>query len=70
MFVKLENCIKFLHAQGKIPWAFFVDVPAKNMSNMDKLAVNAHDHRKKVIASVTKWRDMYREDKQVSGQCY
>ena len=67
MFVKLENYIKFLHAQGKIPWASFVDAPAKKMSNMDKLVVNAHDHRKKVITSVTKWREMYGEYHQVSG---
>ena len=47
MFVKIENYFKFLHTQGKIPWESFVDMPAKNMSNMDKLAVNAYDHRKK-----------------------
>ena len=57
MFVKLDNMIKLLHKQGKILWLCLADVPADCLSNMDELAVNAHDHRKKVIAPVSSYLD-------------
>ena len=57
MFVKLDNMIKLLHKQGKILWSCLADVPADCLSNMDELAVNAHDHRKKVIAPVSSYLD-------------
>ena len=53
MFVRLENFVKLLHSQGKIEWSSFKDIPATNISNMDELAVNAHDHRHKIIAPVS-----------------
>ena len=53
MFVKLDNYIQILHMQGKVPWKSWSKVPSKCMSNMDELAVNAHGHRKKIIAPVS-----------------
>ena len=50
IFVKLENYVKILHNQGKVPWASASDIPAKNQSNMDKIATNSRSHRKKMIA--------------------
>ena len=57
MFVKLDNMIKLLHNQGKVPWSSLAEVPGDCLSNMDKLAVNAHSHRKKVIAPVSSYLD-------------
>ena len=53
MFVRLESFIKLLYSQGKVKWPSFKDIPAENVSNMDELAVNAHDHRRKIIAPVS-----------------
>ena len=53
MFVRLESFIKLLYSQGKVKWPSFKDIPAENVSNMDELAVNAHDHRHKIIAPVS-----------------
>ena len=50
LFVKLENFIKLLHSQGKIPWKTFADIPPEYIYNMDEVATNTHDHRKRVIA--------------------
>ena len=52
MFVKLDNYIKILYLQGKVPWKSWSEVPPECMSNMDELAVNAHGYRKKIIAPV------------------
>ena len=61
MFVKLESFVKLLHGQGKIPWKSFADIPAKNISNMDEVATNTHDHRKKVIACKLDLGRMFQE---------
>ena len=53
MFLRLENYIKLLYRQGKIEWSSFKDIPAENVSNMDKLGVNTHNHRHKIIAPVS-----------------
>ena len=50
LFAKLENYVKTLHNQGKVPWASASDIPAKNQSNMDKIATNSHSHCIKLIA--------------------
>ena len=50
LFVKLENYVKILHNQGKVPWASASDILAKNQSNMDEIATNFHSHCKKMIA--------------------
>ena len=47
MFVKLDNYIKILHMQGKVPWKSWSKVPPECMSNMDELAMNTHGHCKK-----------------------
>ena len=60
-FVKLENYVKILHRQGKIKWSSFAEVPAENMSNMDELSTNVHNHRKKVIASSTHLGRLFQE---------
>ena len=49
MYTKLDNYIKILHAEGKVRWKCFEDIPPLNMSNMDEVATNTHDHRKKVV---------------------
>ena len=51
MFVKLDLYIKFLHAQGKVPWKCWADVPPECISNMDEVATNCHAHRKKLIGN-------------------
>ena len=45
--------MKLLYIQGKMKWPSFMDIPPENISNMDELAVNAHDHRHKIIAPVS-----------------
>ena len=50
LFVKLDDMVRLLYSQGKVPWKSFAKVPAKNIYNMDKVATNCHDHRKKMIA--------------------
>ena len=61
LFVKLESFIKLLCSQGKIPWQSFADIPAHCMSNMDEIATNAHDHRKKVIADKLRLGRLFQE---------
>ena len=53
MFVKLDHMIKLLHSQGKVPWKSFGEVPPECLYNMDELAVNAHNHRHRIIAPVS-----------------
>ena len=53
MYTKLDNYIKILHAEGRVPWKCFEDVPPLNMSNMDEVATNTHDHRNKVVGDNT-----------------
>ena len=50
LFVKLDNMIRLLHSQGKVPWSSYADVPAASIYNMDEVATNCHNHRKKTIA--------------------
>ena len=57
MFIKLDNMIKLLHKQGKVPWSSLAEVPADCLSNMDKLVMNAYNHRKKVIVPVISYLD-------------
>ena len=61
LFVKLENFIKLLYNQGKIPWKSVSEIPLHCMSNMDKIATNAHDHRKKVIADKLRLGRLFQE---------
>lgn len=60
-FVKLKKYLKILNRQGKIKWRSFAEVPAENMSNMDKLSTNVHNHCKKVIASSTHLGCLFQE---------
>ena len=53
MYTKLDNYIKILHAEGRVPWKFFEDILPLNMSNTDKVATNTHDHRKIVVGDNT-----------------
>ena len=50
LFVKVDNYIKILHSQGKVPWKNASKIPSSSQSNMDKIATNAHSHCKKIIA--------------------
>ena len=61
LFVKIDNFIKMLHSQGKVPWKSFADVPAHCINNMDEIATNAHDHRKKIIAIKNHLGRLYQE---------
>ena len=61
LFVKLENFIKFLYQQGKIPWKSFSEIPPEYIYNMDEVATNTHDHRKKVIACKLDLGRLYQE---------
>ena len=61
LFVKLENYVKILHNQGKVPWASASDIPAKNQSNMDEIATNSHSHRKKIIADKLRLGRLFQE---------
>ena len=61
MFVRLENMVKLLYSQGKIKWQSFAEIPPENMSNMDEVATNLHDHRKRLIASILHLGRLYQE---------
>ena len=64
MFVKLDSMIKLLHSQGNVPWKSFGEVPPECLYNMDELAVNAHNHRHRIIAPVSDYfegRRLYQE---------
>ena len=50
LFVKVDNYIKILHSQGKVPWKSASKIPLSSQSNMDEIATNAHSHHKKIIA--------------------
>ena len=49
-FVKLANYLELLYKLGKVLWRTWREVPRENKSNMDEVATNAQDHRKKLIA--------------------
>ena len=53
MFVRLDNYVKILHDSGKVPWKSWDEVSCRDMSNMDEVATNCHDHRKKIIGDQT-----------------
>ena len=61
LFVKLDNFVRLLHSQGKVPWKSFAEVPGDCMANMDKIATNAHDHRKKLIAARSRLGRLFQE---------
>ena len=50
LFVKLDNMIRLLYSQGKVPWSSYAYVPVTSIYNMDEVATNCHNHQKKTIA--------------------
>ena len=50
-FVKINNYIKLLYSEKKVPWECASNIPPECMSNMDDIAMNAHNHFKKPIAN-------------------
>jgi len=48
-FAKLEAYIGMLHADGKVPWTNFKDIPNECLYNMDELATDTTQHKQKVI---------------------
>ena len=61
LFVKLDNYVKMLHSQGKVPWESAHDVPPEDWNNMDEIATNAHDHRRKIIAAKNRLGRLFQE---------
>ena len=61
LFVRVDSYVKMLHSQGKVPWKSAAEVPADRWNNMDEIATNAHDHRKKVIAAKQHLGRLYQE---------
>ena len=61
LFVKLDNYIKFLYESGKVPWKSWSEVPPDAMNNMDKVATNCIDHRKKLIGDALHLRRLFQE---------
>ena len=61
MFVRLDNYIKYLHACGKVPWKCWAEVPSDDMSNMDEVATNCQDHRKKLIGDALHLGRLFQE---------
>ena len=59
--LNLNNYIKILHAQGKVKWACFVDIPVGNISDMDEVSTNVHNHRRKFISSSTHLEQLFQE---------
>ena len=53
--------IKLNFTLGKIKWRTFSDIPPENMSNMDEVATNSHDNRKRLITSVLHLGRLYQE---------
>jgi len=48
-FAKLEAYIGMLHADGKVAWSHFKDIPNDCLYNMDELATDTTKHKQKVI---------------------
>ena len=61
LFVKVDCYVKIFNNQGKILWRSVSDVPPDCISNMDKVATNAHNHRKKVIADRLHFGRLFQE---------
>ena len=61
LFVKVNNYIKLLHSEKKVPWESASDIPPECMSNMDEIATNAHNHRKKLIADRLRLGRLFQE---------
>ena len=51
VFSKLQAQVRGLHAQGKMPWKNYCDIPAHCIyNNMDEVGTDTTKHRRKVIA--------------------
>ena len=61
LFVRVDSYIKHLHSQGKVPWKSSVEVPPDWWNNMNKIATNAHDHCRKVIAAKHRLGNLFQE---------
>ena len=61
LFVRVDSYMKMFHSQGKVPWKSAAEVPADRWNNMSDIAINAHDHRKKVIAAKQHLGRLYQE---------
>jgi len=48
-FAKLEAYIGMLHADVKVPWSHFKDIPNECLYNMDELATDTTKHKQKVL---------------------
>ena len=48
-FIKLENYISLLFAMNKVPWCIYAEIPKENLYNIDEVATNCYNHRRKII---------------------
>ena len=61
LFVKFDNYIKILHSENKVEWKDASTIPPDCISNMDEIATNAHNHRKKLIADKLHYGRLFQE---------
>jgi hypothetical protein len=50
VFSKLQAQTRGLHAEGKIPWKNYSEIPSNCIYNMDEVGTDTTKHRRKVIA--------------------
>jgi hypothetical protein len=50
VFSKLQAQTRGLHAEGKIPWKNYSEIPSNCVHNMDEVGTDTTKHRRKVIA--------------------
>ena len=58
-FVRLELYTQLLFKMKMISWRTFSDVPSDNKYNMDELATDTSNHRRKIVGSVTRLGRMF-----------